>query len=544
MAHNAINRARWRSVMAMQSFVTEVAHFNINGQNLLQAVNARNQFMNIERYFNENQSLGTKLWQSLFGPGGFFSNETFNDPGNEFQIHIDKLREQIQIVIDNNAICLRQLQLRIDNNRDANTGITAQQFNDGGAGGLEQGQSYKISYDACFLAIETIAEKNLEFLDYIGDGVGAAAQASRSIEEVLYFNSADISPFTAILHRLLNDQRQIVNAQQAQGLRDTLNSWMMFFEIPISHRLELFGNILSNPNGINSADVIEELQRKIRGYAMNSRIIIDNNEFNGAAVTPLVIDGINPYQEAWRLIEKAMADGIMRSDDPGVEEDFDDPTQPLRPKTALYCTLISFLTSGPSITVRLRLLNKHFEELLSSTAGSVNGDPVFVPIGGGDNPVRAPQAAVVRFAKFKKHMVRINALPQAALEDQNIPANHFRKNLSRCFETMFPSIIQGGNVHANLAQRITALEGVEDADYVQPNWANAWESSEEESDGGSSDSGGSGMDVEVEGGRRKRRKRTRRRKKRKKTRRKTRRKKRKKTRRKSKRRRKKRTRRK
>jgi hypothetical protein len=527
MANNALNRARWRSVMAMQSFVTDVAQFNINPQNVLQAVNARNQFMNIERYFNENKSLGTKLWESLFGNGGFFSNQTFNDPGNEFQIHIEKLREQINIVIINNAICRQQLQLRIDNNNDPNTGISAQQFHDGGAGGLQQGQSYAISKEACFDAIESIRAINLDFLDYIGDNVAAAAQASRSIEEVLYFNSADISPFTAILHRLLNDQRQIVNAEHAQNLRDTLNSWMMFFEIPISDRLDLFGTILSNPLGIDSDQVIAELQDKIRGFAMNSRTILNHNGFNGANVIPLVIDGINPYQHAWRLMGEAVANGIMRSDDPGVPEDFDNPNQPLRPKTALYCTLISFLTSGPSIVVRLRLLEKHFAELVSSTQNG-NG---FVPIGGGDNPVQLPAAAVSRFARFKKHMVRINALSRAALNDPNIPVNHFRKNLSMCFETMFPSIIEGGNANATFEERKEALEQVEDPDYVQPLWADA-ESSEEESDGSSGESGGSGMDVESEeekygGGRRKKRKKTRRKRKRK--RKKTKRKKRKKT---------------
>ena len=527
MANNALNRARWRSVMAMQSFVTDVAQFNINPQNVLQAVNARNQFMNIERYFNENKSLGTKLWESFFGKGGFFNRETFDDPGNEFQIHIEKLREQIDIVIINNAICRQQLQARIDNNNDPNTGISAQQFYDGGAGGLQQGQSYAISKEACFQAIESIRAINLVFLDYIGDNVAAAEQESRSIEEVLYFNSADISPFTAILHRLLNDQREIVNAEHAQNLRDTLNSWMMFFEIPISHRLDLFGTILSNPLDINSDIVIAELQGKIRGFAMNSRTILNHNGFNGANVIPLVIDGINPYQHAWRLMDEAVTDGIMRSDDPGVPEDFNDPNQPLRPKTALYCTLISFLTSGPSIAVRLRLLEKHFAELVSSTQNG-NG---FVPIGGGDNPVRLPAAAVSRFARFKKHMVRINALSRAALNDPNIPVNHFRKNLSMCFETMFPSIIEGGNGDESFEERKEALEQVEDPNYVQPLWADAG-SSEEESDGSSGESGGSGMDVESEeekygGGRRKKRKKTRRKRKRK--RKKTKRKKRKKT---------------
>lgn len=528
MAHNAINRARWRSVMAMQSFVTDVAHFNINPQNVLQAVNARNQFMNIERYFNENQSLGTKLWQSLFGNGGFFSNETFNDPGNEFQKHIDELREQIQIVIDNNAICLRQLQARI-NDSQGEDGITAQQFNSGGvAAGLQQWQSYAISKEACFDAIESIRAINLDFLDYIGDNVAAAAQESRSIEEVLYFNSADISPFTAILHRLLNDERQIVNAEHAQNLRDTLNSWMMFFEIPISHRLDLFGTILSNPLGINSEQVIAELQNKIRGFAMNSRTILNHNGFNGANVTPLVIDGINPYHEAWGLMQQAIEDGIMNPTDPDPDTDENDINQTLRPKTALYCTLISFLTSGSSIAVRLRLLRRHFAELVSSTAGGV-----FVHIVDGNTPVQAPQEAVARFTRFKKHMVRINALPKALLNVT--PANHFRKNLSECFETMFPSVIPGGPL-ASLAQRITALEQIEDPDFDPTDFSqNNAESSDGSSDESSSDSD-INMDMDMGGGRRKKRKRTRRKKKRRKTRRK--RKKRKKTRRKSKRRRK------
>ena len=130
-------------------------------------------------------------------------------------------------------------------------------------------------------------------------------------------------------------------------------------------------------------------------------------------------------------------------------------------------------------------------------------------------------------------MVRINALPQALLNDTNIPVNHFRKNLSMCFETMFPSIIPN-NPNATLAERITALGLIEDEDYIQPNWANA-ESSEESSEDSSD---GSGMDNDYGGGRRKRRKRTRRKRTRRKRKRKKTRRKRKKTRRKSKRRRK------
>ena len=502
MAHNAINMARWRSVMAMRAFVKDVAHFNITGQNTQRAITARNQFNNIERYFTENQSLGQKLWLSLFGNGGFFSNETYHDPGNVFQIHVEELLGLIQTVLTNNLICQGQLQARINDSQGGN-GITAQQFQDGGpAAGLQQGQSYEISKEACFQAIESIREKNLTFLDFIGDGIGAAEQANRSIEEVLYFNSADISPFTAILDRLLNEEQQIVNARDAQVLRETLNSWMMFFEIPIQQRLDLFGAILTQ--NITSEQVMTTLQDRIRGYAMNSRTILNHNGFNGAQVIPLIIDGINPYQEAWGLMQQAAAAGIMRGDDPGVGDD-DDADKPLRPKTALYCTLISFLTSGPSITVRLNLLKKHFADLASSTKDGEGFDE----IGDADNPVQAPPAAVAKFRSFKRHMVRINTLPQSQLHIT--PANHFRKNLSECFETMFPSIIEG-NVDATLAQRITALESVEDPDYIQPDSDNA-ESSEDSSDG-------SGMDQDYGGGRRKRRKRTRRKRKRKKSRRK------------------------
>ena len=520
MADNAINRARWRSVMAMHSFVTAVTDFNINGQSIQRATTAKNQFMNIERYFNENQSLGKRLLDALFGNGGFFSNHGYQDTGHVYRTHVEELLGLIQTVLTHNDICRQQLQARIDHSQGG-IGISAQEFNSG---------PYENSKNLCFQAIETIAEKNLKFLDYIGDGVGAEAQASRSIEEVLYFNSADISPFTAILDRLLTEEDIITKANHAQTLRDTLNSWMMFFEIPISERLDLFGNILTQD--INSNQVIATLQDNIIGYAMNSRTILNNPQtgLNTAQVEELTKDGINPYREAWRLMGEAAVAGTMRSDDPGIGGD-NDPNQPLRPKTALYCTLISFLTSGPSIAVRLRLLEKHFAELLSSRG---NG---FVRVGDGDNPVQAPPAAVARYARFKKHMVRINALPQALLNDPNIPVNHFRRNLSMCFETMFPSIIEGGS--ANFDERKEALEQFEDPDYVQPNGANAWESSEEESDGG-----GSGMDVEGPdyGGGRRRRKRTRikKKRKRKKTKRKRKktRRKRKKTRRKSKRRRK------
>tara|TARA_B110000908_G_C10252669_1_gene453183 strand:- start:60 stop:1634 length:1575 start_codon:yes stop_codon:yes gene_type:complete len=500
MAHNAVNRAKWRSVMALQSFVNDVTHFNINGQNILAATNARNQFMNIERYFRENLTLGERLRESLFGDGGFFSNHGYQDPGAEYQRHVTELLELIQTVLYNNGICQQQLQARI------NDVITVAQFEDGGEGGLQQGQSYEISKEACFQAIESIREKNLEFLNFIGEDVGAAAQAHRSIEEVLYFNSADISPFTAILDRLLNEQQQIVNAEHAQVLRNTLNDWMMFFELPVQQRLDLFGNILSQ--NITSEQVMTALQDRIRGYAMNSRTILNHNGFNGAQVIPLIIDGINPYQEAWGLMQQAATAGIMRGDDPGVGED-NDPNQALRPKTALYCSLISFLTSGPSITVRLKLLKKHFVDLASSTQNGVG----FVRIGDLDNPVQAPPAAVAKFRSFKRHMVRINALPQSQL--QKTPANHFRKNLSECFETMFPSIIEG-DAGASLAQRITALEQIEDPDWNPADFGS--------DNAGSSDdsSDGSGMDQDYGGGRlkRTRRKRRKKRKKRKKTRRK------------------------
>jgi len=497
MAENAINRARWRSVMAMRSFVTDVAHFNINPQNTLRAINARNQFTNIERYFTENQSLGQRLWESLFGDGGFFSNHGYQDIGDVYRTHVEGLLNLIQTVLTNNAICRQQLQARIDDSNGGN-GITAQQFNSGGVdAGLQQGQSYVNSRDTCFQAIESIREKNLTFLDFTGDGVSAAEQAHRSIEEVLYFNSADISPFTAILDRLLTEEDIITKANHAQTLRDTINSWMMFFEIPIQRRLDLFAAILTQD--INSDQVITALQDNIRGYAMNSRTILNNPQtgLNSAAVINLTIDGINPYHEAWELMKKAIQDGIMNPTDPGVAEDFNNPDQPLRPKTALYCSLICFLTSGPSITVRRTLLRSHFKGLRDSTNGGA-----FVHIVDENTPIQAPQAAVARFGRFKRHMVRITSLPQSLLNVT--PANHFRKNLSECFETMFPSIIEG-DPNSTLVQRITALESIEDPDFDPADFS---QNNAESSDGSSS-----GEDYG--GGRRKRRKKTRRKRKRK-----------------------------
>ena len=514
MAHNAINRARWRSVMAMQSFVNDVTHFNITGHNTLRATTAINQFMNIERYFNENQSLGTKLWKSLFDEGGFFSNHGYQDPGDLYSTHVKELLDLIQTVLTNNAICRQQLQARIDDSQGRN-GITEQQFSSG---------PYEKSKNLCFDAIEDIRAINLTFLDFANDNVGAAEQASRSIEEVLYFNSADISPFTAILDRLLTEENIITNANHAQNLRDTLNDWMMFFEIPIQQRLDLFGAILTHD--INSDQVIATLQDNIRGYAMNSRTILNNPQtgLNTAEVMELTIDGINPYHEAWGLMQKAIQRGIMNPTDPDPDTD---ETQTLRPKTALYCSLICFLTSGSSIAVRKTLLTRHFEELISSTQNGIG----FVPIVDGNTPVQAPPAAVDRFARFKKHMVKITSLPQSLLSVT--PANHFRKNLSECFETMFPSIIPGGNPNANLQERITTLEEFQYEEWDHTNFS---QNNSESSDGSSDES--SDSDIDMGGGRRKRRKRTRRNRKRK--RKKTKRKKRKKTRRKSKRRRKKR----